>query len=167
MAGYGTDQGLTDWLAANGYTLPESAPTPAILRQRGSSYVDGVYEGRLPGYRTGGLDQERAWPRTGATFNRQPIPSDTIPNQWIEASYAAAYYEGLNPGGLLIIVTAAGAVKREKVGPIETEYFGGADSVLAAATPVFLSIEGLLGPFLVPEAVDGPFLWAIGGPPRC
>lgn len=68
MAAYGTDQGFTDWLAEQGYVLPEDAPAPAVLRARGSAYVDG-YERFWTGQRTGGVMQELGWPRTGATVN--------------------------------------------------------------------------------------------------
>ena len=149
MAGYGTDEGLTAWLAANGYTMPEGAPQPAILRQRGSSYVDGLYGPRFSGYPTGGFEQERAFPRTCATFATYgtQIPTDLIPRAVIEASYAAAYYEATNPDGLSAAVTAAGAVKREKVDVIEVEYFQGSGSAVENATVVLSSVEGLLAPF--------------------
>lgn len=162
MAGYGDDAGFTDWLAENGYTLPDDAPSSAVLRQRGSAYIDAVYGARFSGVPTDLLDQERQWPRSGATAYRTGVADDVIPVAVINASYAAALYEAQNPGGLSVIVTEAGAVKREKVGPIETEYFGGSDGALAAATPMLLSVEGLLAPFLVPAAAEGPRLWAVG-----
>lgn len=43
MSGYGTDEGFTAWLTANGYTLAEGAPAKAVLRERGSAYVDGLF----------------------------------------------------------------------------------------------------------------------------
>lgn len=149
MAGYGTDDGFATWLADNGYTLPDAAPAPAILRQRGSSYIDGLYGPRFGGYPTAGFEQERAFPRTGATFSTYgtSIPGDLIPRQIIEASYAAAYYEATNPDGLSAAVAAAGAVKREKVDVIEVEYFQGNGSALENATVVLSTVEGLLAPF--------------------
>ena len=148
MAVYGTDEGLTAWLAANGYTMPERATQPAILRQRGSSYVDGLYGPRFGGYPTAGFEQERAWPRSSAYFGCSQIPTDLIPRAVIEASYAAAYYEAINPGGLSAAVTAAGAVKRERVeGAVDVEYFPGSGSALENATVVLSSVEGLLAPF--------------------
>ena len=67
MAGYGDDDGFQAFLTANGYTLPDGAPAAAVLRQRGSVYVDGTYSLRFSGSPTGGAAQEREWPRTGAT----------------------------------------------------------------------------------------------------
>ncbi|CAN7169527.1 DnaT-like ssDNA-binding protein [Brevundimonas sp. LjRoot202] len=148
MAGYGDDSGFTDWLADNGHTLPDGALSSAVLRQRGSVYVDGLYGARFTGVPTDGVMQERAWPRTGATAYGSDIASDAIPSAVVQASYAAALYEAENPGGLSVAVTAAGAVKREKVGPLETEYFEGTGDVAADATPALSIVQGLLTPFL-------------------
>ena len=89
MAGYGEDNGFTAWLADNGLTLPDDALAVAVLRQRGSSYIDGLYGLKFSGQPTGGLAQERAWPRTGAEALGQSIPADLVPNAIIQASYAA------------------------------------------------------------------------------
>lgn len=147
MAGYGEDTDFNAWVAENGFTVPESAPAVAVLRQRGSSYLDGTYEVRFTGQRTDGLIQERAWPRTGAEAYGAAVPSDMVPLAVEHASYHAALYEALNPGALAVAVTAASAVKREKVGPIETEYFQGANGALSDATPMLSAVEGLLSPF--------------------
>lgn len=150
MAGYGDDSGFNAWLASNGYTLPGGAPTVAVLRQRGSAYIDGLYGPRFPGTPTGGLAQERAWPRTDAeTIYGETIGSTTVPNAVIEASYAAGYYEANNTGGLAPSASAAGAIKREKVDRIEVEYFEGAGSAVANAMPVLSTVEGLLAPLLI------------------
>ena len=163
MAGYGTDEAFADWLAENGHAIAEAnGLTPAMLRQRGSVYLDGTYEARLPGVRTGGLTQERAQPRTGATAHGQPIPSDLIPLAWEHASYAAALYEAQNPGGLSIAASAAGALKREKVDVLEQEFFEGSGNAVADATVRLSVIEGLIAPFLKPEAVSGLGMWAVG-----
>lgn len=66
MAGYGDDAGFEAWLTENGYTLPGGAPSGEVLRNRGAGYIDGVYGARFSGIPTGGLAQERAWPRAGA-----------------------------------------------------------------------------------------------------
>lgn len=164
MAGYGTDAGLTAWLAANGYTLPESAPAPAILRQRASDYIDGLYEARFIGLRTDPLTQERAWPRTGAVAQGVAIPTDAIPGAVERAAYAASLHEANNPGSLSVGISASAAVKREKVDVLETEYFAGSGDVVADATVRLSVVDGLLAPFLRPETATGPFLWAVGGP---
>ena len=162
MAGYGTDDAFAEWLTANGLTVSETL-TPAILRQRGSDYVDGLYGPRFTGSPTGGIDQERAWPRTGATAYRAPIADDMIPLKVIHASYFAAVQEATNPGSLSIKVTASGAVKRKKLEGIEKEFFEGSGDVVADATIRLSSVDGLLAPFLTREpAGAGLGLWAVG-----
>lgn len=150
MAGYGDDAGLDAWLDENGYVWPTGGISKAAARQRGSAYIDGLYGSRFPGSPTGGIAQERAWPRTDAeTSYGAAIDSDAVPTAIIQASYAAAWYEANNPGGLAVAVTASAQIKREKVGPLETEYFEPAGDALAGGTPVLSDVEGLLTPFLV------------------
>lgn len=152
MAGYGTDEGFTAWLAENGYTLPATAPTPAVLRNRGAGYIDGVYGARFSGIPTGGFAQERAWPRTGAYAYGQPIGDSIIPDAVIKASYAAAWQEASSPGSLSVSGSAATQVKREKVdGAVEVEYQASSGEWSASSlVPLLTAVEGLLAPFLVP-----------------
>lgn len=42
MAGYGDDGGFNIWLTENGHTLPADAPMEAVLRNRGTEYIDGA-----------------------------------------------------------------------------------------------------------------------------
>lgn len=147
MAGYGTDQGFADWLTMNGHVLPESAPAPAILRQRGSQYIDGLYGSRFSGQPTGGFAQERAWPRSGACAHGRPIPSDIIPVAVEQAAYAAALQEAVSPGSLSVAASASGAIKREKVDALEVEYAAGSGDAVADATVRLSEVEGLLARF--------------------
>jgi hypothetical protein len=54
MAGSGDDSGFEAWLAENGHTLHDGSLSSAVLRQRGSAYVDGVSGSRFPGVPTEG-----------------------------------------------------------------------------------------------------------------
>ena len=155
MAGYGDDTLFAAWLASNGYTLPAGAPAPAVLRQRGSDYLDALYNApvdykapRFSGYPADPLTQERAWPRSGASAYGMGIASDIIPAAIINASYAAAWHEANSPGSLAVAVTASGAVRREKIDVIETEYFAGSGNVAADATVRISAVDGLVAPFL-------------------
>jgi hypothetical protein len=149
MAGYGTDEGFTAWLASNGYVLPGTAPAADILRQRGSVYIDGEYGPKFPGTPVDILNQERAWPRTGAIVSGVTIPVDLVPQAVINASYFAAYQEGLKPGSLIAKASGSGVIKREKIeGAVETEYFENKGDAVSNATVRFSHIEGLLAPFL-------------------
>ncbi|WP_436357299.1 DnaT-like ssDNA-binding protein [Brevundimonas sp. CEF1] len=160
---YGSDSAFTAWLAINGQTLPAGAPDAAILRQRGSQYVDNTYGSRFWGVPTLGIAQERAWPRTGAKAYGQIIPDDVIPVAIEQASYAAAYQEAIKPGSLTVSATAIGAVKRKKIGPIEKEFFEGSGDVVADGTLKLSAVEGLLAPYLKPETTLASLgLWAVG-----
>lgn len=123
MAGYGSDLDFAAWLAANGLALPVGAPTPAVLRQIGSDYVDSAYEARLQcSSRTGGFAQERAFPRTGHMAGCEPVPDNLIPQAWINASYRAAYLQAVNgfaTGGY----DPNRLTKREKVDVLEREFW--------------------------------------------
>lgn len=165
MAGYGTDSAFEDWLTSNGYVLPEGAPVPAVLRQRGSTYIDGTYGARFVGQPTGGYEQERQWPRSGAVVAGSMIPDGVIPLPVIHASYEAALQEAREPESLSLIGSAAERVKREKVdGAVEVEYQqASAQDLAAAMTPIMTAIEGLLAPFLVPPApAVSVGIWSIG-----
>lgn len=138
MAGYGTDQGLADYLSALGLTLPDGAPSAAVLRQIGSDYVDGAYEPRLQcSARAGGFAQERAWPRTGHTINGQAVPDDLIPTAWINASYRAAYLQATSPGWATGGRDPNRITKREKVEGIEREFFASSEAATGNAAPGF------------------------------
>ena len=149
MAGYGSDQRFSDWMADNGYsTSGDGVLTVAQLRQRGSAYIDALYEPKFPGQRTGGLEQERAFPRTGASAYGQAIGSDIIPLAVEHASYHAALHEAAKPGSLSISTVNSGALKRKKVDVIEKEYFQGSGDAVADNTLRLSAVEGLLAPFL-------------------
>lgn len=147
MAGYGSDTGFQDWLAENGHVMPEGALAPAILRQRGSQYIDGLYGSRFAGQPTGGFEQERAWPRTGAEASGRSIPSDVIPIAVEQAAYLAALQEALKPGSLSVSAMNAGALKRKKIDVLEKEYFEGSGDAVADNTLRLSAVEGLLAPY--------------------
>jgi hypothetical protein len=147
MAGYGDDAGFTVWATAAGYTVP--AGTVAAARQRGSLFIDGNYGARFPGTPTGGLEQEREWPRTGASDRYgNAIDAATIPTRVINASYEAALRELQSPGSLAPDITPGKVKKRVKVeGAVEVEYAVG-QGTAAEQQPVITVIDGLLAPLL-------------------
>ena len=151
MAGYGDDTGFDAYLAANGYTLPVTAPTQAILRERGSAYIDGTYGPRFSGVPAGGFAQERSWPRTGAYAYGALIGDDVIPVAVINASYAAAWQEASSPGSLSVSYTPGTSKVLTKVDKIEWEVVGQAgDAPNGGMAPLLTSVEGMLAPFLTP-----------------
>lgn len=158
MAGYGDDAKFTAWMASNGYSLPDGGVAVAVLRQRGSAYIDGLYGSRFSGQPTGGFEQERAWPRVGACAHGQPIPSNVVPVAIEQASYHAAYQEAVKPGSLSVAASTSGSVKREKVDALEVEYVAGSGDAVADALMRISAVEGLLAPFF---AVSMPAIFVV------
>jgi hypothetical protein len=162
MAGYGSDEAFSAWLAASGYTLPEGSPSAAVLRQRGSTYIDATYGMRFPGTPTGGAAQERAWPRTGATDRwGNALDPNTVPTRVVEASFEAAWVEASSPGSLSASGSTAARVKREKVeGAVEVEYQStfGSKTLNDDLTPIITTVEGLLAPLLGATNVPYPLV---------
>lgn len=136
----GSDDGFNAWLAARGHTMPAGAPTAAVLRQRATDYIDAVYGPRLIGDQT----------------------ADPLLTALETATYVAAWYEASNPGALSSAASQAGAVKREKVGPLETEYFDGSGDALVDGTIRLSLVEGILAPYLLALVGGGILLRAIG-----
>ncbi|EHK78068.1 hypothetical protein SM0020_10330 [Sinorhizobium meliloti CCNWSX0020] len=149
MAGYGDDAAFQTWLTENGYTLPSGAPSPAVLRNRGSQYIDAVYGSRFVGSVADPL-QERSWPREGAIVSGKLIPSDVVPTAVIHASFYAAYQEATKPGSLSVVGSGATRVKRKKVGQLEVEYQSTSSESETGAdlTPIISVVDGMLAPFL-------------------
>ncbi|PWJ80638.1 hypothetical protein C7441_112180 [Pseudaminobacter salicylatoxidans] len=143
MAGYGTDDGFQAYADTNGYDVPSGNVTAA--RNRGSIYIDGTYGDRFMGLPTGGLDQERTWPRIGVPG----IADNVVPQRVINASYEAALLELREPGSLSVVTSGSARVVREKVGDLEVQYANPGGDALADATPIVTVIEGLLAPLLV------------------
>lgn len=137
----GSDDGFNAWLAARGHTLPVGAPSPAILRQRATDYIDGQYLARIIGDPT----------------------TDPILTALETATYVAAWHEANKPGSLSASATAAGALKRKKIEGIEKEYFEGSGDAVADATVRLSLVEGILGPYLRPAPTGTSLgLWAVG-----
>ena len=152
MAGYGDDMAFAAWLADAGLTLPVGAPLPAVLRQRGSDYLDATYAARLQcSAPTGGFDQERAWPRTGHMIYGAAIGDTAIPAAWVQASYRAAYREAVMPGWATSSRDPSRMTKREKADVVEREFFEPGETAGASGANIDAMIEGLIGPFLCGE----------------
>lgn len=152
MAAYGTDEGFNAWLVAQGLILPVDAPSVAVLRQIGSSYVDAAYGAKLTCSRkTGGFTQELQWPRTGHVINGETVPDDLIPQAWIDASYRAAYLTAVTPGWATTGTDSTRQTKRERVDTIEREYFAAdeaAGSSVAPGMPSDSILNGMVLPWL-------------------
>lgn len=152
MAAYGTDEGLTAWVTAQGLTLPVGANLTA-LRTVGSAYVDGAYEHRLScSRRTGGFSQDLAWPRASHFINGEEVPPDLIPPAWVHASYRAAYLQATQDGWATNSTDPNRVTVRERVDVIEREFAKASDLVgtadVAAGMPADGVINGMVSVWL-------------------
>lgn len=87
--------------------------------------------------------QPLPWPREGASYRNGPaIASTAIPRELKDAQCYAAYLVRTGTD-LQPALDRGGQVKREKVGPLETEYFAG-----APAETVYPKLRGYLAPLL-------------------
>ncbi|NMX65692.1 DnaT-like ssDNA-binding protein, partial [Pseudomonas sp. WS 5079] len=79
-----------------------------------------------------------------------PISDSTVPAEVKNATAEAGYREALNPGSLSPDFVSASLVKREKVGPLETEFAVsvGADAA-GSVRPVISIIDEMIAPVLV------------------
>lgn len=171
MAGYGNDATFQAFLDENGYTLPSGAPSLAVLRQRGSGWLDATYGARYRGTKVD-FDQERGWPRNDAVVEGQAVPNTVVPLAIITAGFMAAWAEASKPGSLSSGVSSTtGNVKRQKVGQIEREFFSASDVVVTdgpfdpnapnPATKIIADIDNLVRPYLMVRDF-GAGIWGVG-----
>ena len=149
MLGYGDDSGFADYAAANGYEVP--AGTVAAARLRGSVYLDGHYYQRFPGEPTGGVDQERSWPRKSATDRfGNAINPDAVPTRVVSASYEAALIELRTQGFFSKTFTESEKKVLVKVQSISWAYTGNSKGD-RSSSPTSTVIDNLLSPILTPD----------------
>lgn len=144
---YGSTPGYKAWADERGVSYAGILDaTIDDARLVASEFIDGTYRSQFPGLRTDGRDQDREWPRSGAVDREgYAIPSDEVPVEILNATYEGVRRELADPGSLAPdIAVGGGSIKREKVGPLETEYFGD-----GSVTATFRAIELALGSLLV------------------
>ena len=108
----------------------DAAKEAALVR--GTSALDGMYASAWPGRKVRG-DQALEWPRVDAVdFSGYGL--DGVPRAVKVATCEAALIELLTPGALSPSLDRGGAIIREKVGPIETEYASNAPAATVYAT---------------------------------
>ena len=163
---YGDDPGFAAYLADMGYVLPEGSPSAAVLRARGSAYLDATYEPHWSGDRTGGYMQLDGWPRAGAKLNCRAgvVPDDVIPPAIVNAAYRAAWLEASSPGILSASMTAGQRVAREKVDVIEVAYHddGAKEAGQGGVAFIDAEIDGAMRAFICETGDTGLGVWAVG-----
>jgi hypothetical protein len=117
---YHAARGNAAWAAAASDTLREQALV------RATAALDGMYAARWPGYR---CDENQAldWPRYEALdIKGYYLDSNIVPVAVKNAACEAALLELGTPGTLSKALDRGGAIKRDKTGSLETEFFAGA-----------------------------------------
>lgn len=99
-----------------GRVIPTDTPSQEALLRRAALQMDAMpWKGRAVN-----RDQALAWPRYDVCRNGWTLPSDSIPAQ-IKAGQLALATE-IHADDLSPPEQRLGAISREKVGPIDTEY---------------------------------------------
>lgn len=144
-----TEDMIVSYAAARGVTIPntsdEEKDAAAVLGIQAIDYLNALSWKGVKTY----PDSLVPFPRSGLTgYTDTQIPA-AIKQAQLQLSVIA------KSGIVLLPNTASGAtIKREKLGPIETEYsekFGVSESGL----PILPGIAGLLDPFLLIDEIDG------------
>ena len=100
------------------------------------------------GLRVNGRDQTMPWPRSAVQDDEgYSVPSTAVPQEVVDACAEYALRELVTAGTLTPDVTPSDTVKREKIGPIETEY-ANFRSDPAASRPVVTAAEALISGLL-------------------
>lgn len=108
---YGTAEGFVEYHENRGREIPgtwdDDTVDAALLSA--SEWVDSIYGPSFIGYKTGGFEQEREWPRTAATvWSATPpytFPTSEIPERVVNAVYEAAWRHASSPGSLMVDYT--------------------------------------------------------------
>lgn len=165
MPHYGTTTGADAYHLASGNTAWSGTEADkAAALTRASAYVDSLALGKrtsgttytmFAGTKTGGRDQELAWPRTGAyDADGTDISATSVPYEVVYATYEAALRELTQPGYLSPDYVPAQSIKREKVDVLETEYNAPSADMTNPMQPVTTLVQSMLAPLLVVSATS-------------
>lgn len=127
------------YASARNLPLPASDDDLMPLLVRGFDYVESKgdrYKG-VKTYAYGGA----SWPRAGAFVGGDELPDTTIPFEIKKAQVRFAVEVHANPAA----TADEQRVKKEKVGPLETEYF---DDAAGAISDPLSAVDDLLAPLL-------------------
>lgn len=153
-----TATGFADYHEARGRTVPGIWDTDFIDAKLlvASEYIDDTYGAAFVGYKTGGFDQEREWPRTGAvsnSFPSRPFGTSEIPERLTNAVYEAAWREASASGSLNADFKPNKYSSVDIDGAVAVEYAANITSAadIQVQIPV---IDSLLAPLLNPWGAE-------------
>lgn len=142
---FATVEQARDFAAERGVTLPAADDDVEVLLIKAGDYLNSL-EQQYSGSRMQPLLQGMCYPRTGSTMFTAPFPNDEIPVLLIKAQCQLCLE--VNSGVQLFPSHEAGAgvIKKDKTGPLETEYFEGAS--VSLTSPLLTAVNGFLSPLL-------------------
>lgn len=112
-----------------------------------SEWLDATYRASFPGLKVGLREQEREWPRTGATdVYGYAISENSVPTEVENATYEATHREIDNPGSLSVDYTPAKYKSASVQGAVSVEYRQ-FDSAMEAQTRINV-VDQILSPVL-------------------
>lgn len=116
---YVTVTELREFAVLQGKTLPASDDAVIPMLVNSAMYLD-TFECKFPGKRSFPLEQSFCWPRSGVVYFDVAYPANKIQPKLKTAQMFAALF--VADGGELFPSQSGADIKREKVGPLETEY---------------------------------------------
>lgn len=144
---YATVAQIINYALARGVTLSDLSPPEdaiTIMAIQAMDYLDGL---DYLGTKTYPDTQALAWPRKGVCANGDILPSDTVPRRLVSAQCQLCIYIANGIDIMPVANTGEAFIKREKIGPIDTEYSEAVAMELGNA-PVLPAVDALLSPLL-------------------
>lgn len=149
MTIYGTVDGFREYHEARGRDVSaysvDAAVEAALLVA--SEWIDGTHRRLFKGYKVGGREQDREWPRY-SVFDHEgkQVSSDSVPPEVNNATYEAALRNLVSPGSLTLDYTPSKYRSVNIQGSVSVTY-AGVNSV-ADIQSQFIVIEQILDPLL-------------------
>jgi hypothetical protein len=131
----GAALGVTDWAAL-------ADPAKEIALRTATIFMTANYRARWAGrrvYQAQALD----WPRYDVCSDSFPVPSNVVPAEVVAACIDLAFRAGRGEPLMPDLDTGSNVVKRDKTGPLETEYFQNTTE----ARERFVAVDAALQPF--------------------
>lgn len=135
------------YAAARGITISATDGTAEIQLRKAFDYLESL-RGSYKGVKVD-TAQTAQWPRAYVTIDGIDLASNVIPTELKNAQVqlAAAVNSGID---IMPTSTGTAFIKREKVGPIDTEY---SEVVSTSGVPIVRIVDALLAPLLNRQGV--------------
>jgi hypothetical protein len=151
---YGSAAAFRSYFDARGSDIPGTWDDPTVDAALlvASEWLDNIYGKMFSGWKTGGFDQDREWPRSTAWANTYPthfFQSTDIPDRIKSAAYEAAFRQLTTPGSLMVDYKPGKYRSVSVEGAIRVEY-----NTSLSATDIQTQIgviDSLLWPLLTGE----------------